>query len=78
VLVYVDWFDHRRLLGTMTDRPGHTTFAAHDAARTVRPLHNPRAGHPKSRAITEPGVLHLSAPSLRRPAPQGEALGAHS
>ena len=29
---YVDWFNHRRLHGTITDDPGYTTPAAHEAA----------------------------------------------
>jgi putative transposase len=28
---YVDWFNHRRLHGTITDGPGYTTPAAHEA-----------------------------------------------
>lgn len=31
-MTYVDWFNHRRLHGTITDGPGYTTPAAHEAA----------------------------------------------
>ena len=30
-MTYVDWFNHRRLHGTITDGPGYTTPAAHEA-----------------------------------------------
>jgi hypothetical protein len=30
-MTYVDWFNHRRLHGTITDDPGYTTPAAHEA-----------------------------------------------
>ena len=30
-LEYVDWFNHRRLHGEITDGPGYTTPAAHEA-----------------------------------------------
>jgi putative transposase len=31
-MTYIDWFNHRRLHGTITDGPGYTTPAAHEAA----------------------------------------------
>ncbi len=31
-MTYVDWFNHRRLHGTITDGPGYTTPAAHEDA----------------------------------------------
>jgi putative transposase len=31
-MTYVDWFNHQRLHGTITDGPGYTTPAAHEAA----------------------------------------------
>jgi putative transposase len=31
-MTYVDWFNHRRLHGTITTGPGYTTPAAHEAA----------------------------------------------
>jgi len=34
-LEYVDWFNHRRLHGEITDGPGYTTPAAFEAATTV-------------------------------------------
>ena len=30
-MTYVDWFNHRRRHGTITDGPGYTTPAAHEA-----------------------------------------------
>ena len=30
-MTYVDWFNHRRLHGTITPGPGYTTPAAHEA-----------------------------------------------
>jgi transposase InsO family protein len=31
-MTYIHWFNHRRLHGTITDAPGFTTPAAHEAA----------------------------------------------
>jgi len=31
-MTYVDWFNHRRLHGTITPGPGYTTPAAHEDA----------------------------------------------
>jgi putative transposase len=38
-MTYVDWFNHRRLHGTITDDAGYTTPAAHEADyyRQTRP-----------------------------------------
>jgi hypothetical protein len=37
-MTYIDWFNHRRLHGTITDGPGYTTPAAHETqpGRTAR------------------------------------------
>jgi hypothetical protein len=31
-MTYLDWFNHRRLLSTITPGPGYTTPAAHEGA----------------------------------------------
>jgi hypothetical protein len=31
-MTHTDWFNHRRLHGRITDGPGYTTPAAHEAA----------------------------------------------
>ena len=36
-MTYVDWFNHRRLHGTIEDGPGYTTPAAHEAAYYRQP-----------------------------------------
>jgi putative transposase len=43
---YVDWFNHRRLHGSIDDRPGYTTPAAHEAAYY-------RHNHPAEELITQ-------------------------
>ena len=42
-MTYVDWFNHRRLHGTITDGPGYTTPAAHetDYYRQTTPASEP-------------------------------------
>lgn len=37
-LEYVDWFNHRRLHGAITDGPGYTTPAAHEADHYRQPV----------------------------------------
>ena len=59
-MTYVDWFNHRRLHGEITDGPGYTTPAAHEADYYRQDSPGPRAGHPIARAVTKPGGLHLS------------------
>ncbi len=46
-LEYVDWFNHRRRHGQLTDGPGYTTPAAHEAAYYAQQL----SGH---QAETQP------------------------
>jgi len=58
-MTYIDWFNHKRLHGTMTAEPG-----LHHPSRPrshLLPSDNPghRAGHPITRAVTRPGALHL-------------------
>ena len=48
-MTYVDWFNHRRLHGTITPGPGYTTPAAHDAAyyRQTTPVPAPVTQEPE-------------------------------
>ncbi len=45
-MTYLDWFNHRRLHGAITDHPGYTTPAAHEAAYY-------RQDHPAPEPITQ-------------------------
>ena len=60
-MTYVDWFNHRRLHGTIT-----AGRRLHDPGRPRSRLlpsdhPGPRAGHPITRAVTEPGALQVIA-----------------
>ncbi len=45
-MTYVDWFNHRRLHGTITPGPGYTTPAAHEADYY-------RHNHPATELVTQ-------------------------
>jgi putative transposase len=66
-LTYVDWFNHRRLHGEITNGPGYTTPAAFGPTTTVRSPQPPRPELNNHSLHENPGRLRLpSSPLARR------------
>ena len=63
-MTYVDWFNHRRLHGEITDDASYTTPAEAEAAYYRQTTTGHRGRHPIARAVTRPGAVHMArAPS---------------
>ena len=56
-MTYVDWFNHRRLHGEITDDASYTTPAEAEAAYYRQTNHGHRGRHPIAPAVTRPGAL---------------------
>ena len=56
-MTYVDWFNHRRLHGEITDDASYTTPAEFEAAYYRQNHAGPRGRHPITRAVIEPGAV---------------------
>ena len=71
-LGYIDWFNHRRLHGEITDDNSYVTPAEFEALYYRQTAARPRGGHPIARAVTKPGAVHdLSTSSVVTPRPGG-------
>jgi hypothetical protein len=57
-LSYIDWFNHRRLHGQITDGPGYTTPAAYEADHYRQQVTADPAVTQLAPASTEPGAVH--------------------
>ena len=57
-MTYVDWFNHRRLHGEITDDATYTTPAEAEAAYYRQTNDGHRGRHPIATAVTRPGALH--------------------
>ena len=57
-MTYVDWFNHRRLHGEITDNATYTTPADAEADYYRQTTTGRRGRHPIARAVTRPGASH--------------------
>ena len=56
-LGHIDWFNHRRLHGEITEDNSYVTPAEFEAIY-YRQTHPPRGGYPIARTVMEPGAIH--------------------
>ena len=61
-LGYVDWFNHRRLHGEITDDNTYVTPAEFEATYYRQDSTRPRGGYPITRAVMEPGAIQSAGP----------------
>ena len=63
-LGYIDWFNHRRLHGEITDDNSYVTPAEFEATYYRQTATRRRGGYPITRAVMEPGAVHSPASLL--------------